>query len=239
MGMEWEHIGSGRRSTNNPASMSGGTPGMNGIYDNGMYSNQYRQVWVPDPAPPVNFTSTTNYHSSTGRGYVGSGYSVGPSVSVPMDWKAVWQTVKWTGILGVLTVVVWFCVTIAPEIVRMAAIRIFDAQPTITDSVYTYSADEVMKFSWLHGKNRPMHLNGRTVLVKGDISDTFVHVNGNVTFQGTLRNVNVVDTDWKITAEKAEHSVLTARQIQILGDSTGTTVNIVPSPAVVRAKRKR
>ncbi len=84
-----------------------------------------------------------------------------------------------------------------------------------------------------------MHLNGRTVLVKGDISDAFIHVNGNVTFQGTLRNVNVVDMDWKITAEKAEHSVLTARQIQILGDSTGTTVNIVPSPPVVRAKRKR
>ncbi len=84
-----------------------------------------------------------------------------------------------------------------------------------------------------------MHLNGRTVVVKGNLSDTFIHVNGNVTFQGTLSNVNVVDTDWKITADKAEHSVLTARQIQILGASTGTIVNIVPSPAVVHTKRKR
>jgi hypothetical protein len=212
---------------------------MNGIYDNGMYTNQYRQVWVPDPVPPVSFTSSTNYHSSTGRGHVGYGYSAGRSASVPMDWKALWQTIKWTGIFGVLTAVVWFSVTIAPEIVRMAAIRIFDAQPVITGSVYTYSAVEVMKFSWLHTKNRPTHLNGRTVLVRGDISDAFIHVNGNVTFQGTLKNVNVVDTDWKITADKAERSVLTARQVEILGTSIGTIVNIVPPPVVVRGKRKR
>ena len=149
---------------------------------------------------------------------------------LPTDWKAIWRV--FATLLCVAAVSVG-AILAAPFIERAVRAtpriscailgRRFEANPTISsDGIYTYPASEVTKFGWLHGADNPMHLNGRTVVVTGEVNDANIHVNGNVTFQGTLRNVSVVDDGWMITANNVENSSLRARKIVVTGHSVRT-----------------
>ena len=73
----------------------------------------------------------------------------------------------------------------------------------------------------------------------GDVSNANIHVNGNVTFEGNLRNVTVTDNDWTIKANGVENSALTARKIVVTGEEVATTKTPTAAPAQPKQKRKR
>ena len=150
----------------------------------------------------------------------------------------------WVFLLGVFSLIVYSAMNVVSPYLHgqkmdIAGSEFFRAQPTVANGVYTYAGSDVMKFRWIHDKDHPMHLNGRTVVVTGDVSNANIHANGNVTFQGNLRNVNVTDNDWTITANGVENSALTARKIVVTGEAVATTETLTAAPAQPKQKRKR
>ena len=249
MAMEWVNTGTGQTSSHNPGTMNGPCSNTPGIYNNGQNVNQWQQRWVPDPPRPVSFSSsasTTFYHgSSSGSGtYVGSG-----GVSTPIDWSGLWTFTKRSVMVLVLLLAAWVALarSTAPlrgeglRVVEATGNRIFLPQPVIVGSVYHYSASEVMKYGWLHSSSRPVHLNGRDVVVSGNVHGAHIHANGNLVFEGNLVNTDVVDSDWTVITTNVTDSHLTARQIIITGTAVGSTETIMPSKDMkmsVKPRRK-
>jgi hypothetical protein len=253
MATEWVNIGTGQKSSSNPGSIYGPHDAVPGIYNNGMNANHWQQRWVPDPPAPVQFSSAPTYP----RPYVGTGSTgssrrtytaantsnTGSSVRQPMSRSA-----RWTIILALLVALFWLIgLSVLRSIyfsgertVQSIGYRIFQPQPTIVGSTYNYPASEVMKFPWLHRDvGSPVHLNGRTVVVTGDVIGAHIHANGNIVFQGSLTDSTVVDNDWTINATNVSRSALTARQIVITGTAVGNTTTRTSSVGMNHPLAKR
>ena len=199
------------------------------------------------PAPSVPWTAPSSVQQpSPTVTYTATGHGSSGVRSAPTDWNAVGRVIRVIFLVGAACVglivaapFVSYAIKVAPRVSRALGNQIFEAKPSVSPSgIYTYPASEIMKHRWPHGAGHPMHLDGRTVVVTGDVSNAFIHVNGNVTFQGTLRNVSVVDNDWTITANRVENSKLTARKIVVTGEAVDTEENLNGPPIASRNIKK-